>query len=115
MLDILILRIRESHLYLSPYTFDEYDGATLPVTITVSSVEHSILPLLIFRLHLGTHSWWGLVHPIPSFNRNELYMDRRRRSWNYDCFLVYRRPGSLGRVLRHRDGRSVYQRQLYHL
>ena len=35
---ISILRIREAHLDTSPYTFNEYDGAALPVTITVCLV-----------------------------------------------------------------------------
>lgn len=79
--------IRETHLAgISPYTFDDYDGAVLPITITVSPVGHSILPLFISLLHIGTHSWWRILPPTPSCNGNELYMGRRRCSWNYNYF-----------------------------
>lgn len=36
---VSVLCIREIHLNISSYTFDDYDGAKLPITIAVSLVE----------------------------------------------------------------------------
>lgn len=95
-----ILRIGETHTDTSSYVFNDYNGAILPVTITVCPVEQSFLPqLLRFRLHLGIRSWRRRVLPTPSFNGHKLHMGRRRCSWDHNYFHDDRRPGTLRRVL----------------